>query len=598
MGKGDLCRYVNTETLGRLAYLDVLKAVAIIAVVLYHSGFLSYGYLGVDIFLVIAGFLITKSLEKKQGAYFAFIVSRVIRLLPVLLAAGLVAMVLGWFTMLPDDYENLSQSVIATNLFGNNVLSAITTGNYWDIANDYKPLMHTWYVGLLMQFYLVYPLLFYTAKLDRKTPRKTLFVLVSSLAVLSLVCFFACPNDVNRFYYLPSRFFEFAVGGIIALVYNPSHGRVFHPAISYLCYALLLALLTVNIQIIPDSVRLVLVVALTLALILSADALGNRITSNSVLAKIGAASYSIFVWHQVLLAFYRYIIGPHFSVWTYLLYVAAVALVSWVSYRLIEQGVSRAMATNNGKRTVYVATLAGWLVLTGFACLIYMNAGVVRDVPELNVSLQNKHRHMHAEYCDSAFQYDRPFVSTGKPHWLVIGNSFGRDFVNTIMESEIADQVEVSYTNDYSNPDNAQRFSSADRVFISKRGVDEEFVSAVEELCSENGLSPERIVIVGEKSFGENNGHIYAKRNRDDYFDQYVEVEGGAQFLERNRGFSELYGERFLDLMSMVLNDDGRVRVFTPDHHFISADCDHLSVDGARYFAGMIDWDKYLTVNN
>ena len=81
-------------------------------------------------------------------------------------------MLAGFYTMLPDDYENLSQSVIATNGFGNNILAAITTGNYWDVSNDYKPLMHTWYVGVLMQFYLFYPILFLLARIDKKNPER------------------------------------------------------------------------------------------------------------------------------------------------------------------------------------------------------------------------------------------------------------------------------------------------------------------------------------------------------------------------------------------------------------------------------------------
>lgn len=107
-------------------------------------------------------------------------------------------------------------------------------------------------------------------------------------------------------------------------------------------------------------------------------------------------------------------------------------------------------------------------------------------------------------------------------------------------------------------------------------------------------MSPDRVIVVGEKNFGENNGHVYARRYRPDYFDQCVEPEGGDVFLSRNDRFHELYGERYLDLMSLVTNDAGQVRVFTPDHHFISADCRHLSLAGARLFAEKIDWEKYL----
>ena len=104
------------------------KAFAIIAVMLYHAGLMEYGYLGVDVFLVVAGYFTTKHLYSKlftancpstaELFYLNFEVSRIIRLLPPLLVAGTICMALGYIFMLPDDYENLSQSVIATNFFG------------------------------------------------------------------------------------------------------------------------------------------------------------------------------------------------------------------------------------------------------------------------------------------------------------------------------------------------------------------------------------------------------------------------------------------------------------------------------------------------
>lgn len=204
----------------RIKCLDTLKAFSIIVVVLYHAGMMTYGYLGVDVFLVIAGYLTTKSLygridETNQVwmGYLTFEISRLIRLLPVLLVAGVVCMMAGYFVMLPDDYENLSESVVASNLFANNILAAITTKNYWDVVNEYKPLMHTWYVGVLMQFYIVYPILFYLAKLDKGNLKGTLLPMICTLGVVSLLLYFGTTQAAERFYYLPSRFFEFAIGG-------------------------------------------------------------------------------------------------------------------------------------------------------------------------------------------------------------------------------------------------------------------------------------------------------------------------------------------------------------------------------------------------
>ena len=139
--------------------LDTLKAIAIIAVILYHLGVSPYGYLGVDLFFVINGFLITESLLRNAEAgtvsYGGFIVKRFCRLYPLVILSSLLSMLLGAISMLPDNYENVAMSVVASNLFSNNILAAITTKNYWDVVNNYKPLMHMWYLGILAEFYMI-----------------------------------------------------------------------------------------------------------------------------------------------------------------------------------------------------------------------------------------------------------------------------------------------------------------------------------------------------------------------------------------------------------------------------------------------------------
>ena len=121
------------------------------------GGGLTSGYLGVDLFLVVSGYFMMKSIiramRENRFSYWKYLKGRIARLWPMILITAAIALGVGAFTMLPDDFENLSQSVIASNVFANNVLSYITTGNYWDVANVFKPLMHTWYVGVLLQAY-------------------------------------------------------------------------------------------------------------------------------------------------------------------------------------------------------------------------------------------------------------------------------------------------------------------------------------------------------------------------------------------------------------------------------------------------------------
>ena len=105
--------------------IDSLKGIAIIAVVLFHLGLLESGYLGVDIFFVINGFLLVpsvcKAIDDSAFSFFNFMEKRIVRLLPLIVLASVTSLILGYFLMLPDDYENLAQTVIASNMFSENM---------------------------------------------------------------------------------------------------------------------------------------------------------------------------------------------------------------------------------------------------------------------------------------------------------------------------------------------------------------------------------------------------------------------------------------------------------------------------------------------
>mgnify|MGYP004505952165 CR=1 FL=1 len=147
----------------RFFLLDLLKGIAIIAVVFYHLGVFKYGYLGVEVFFVISGFLTTKgilNLYNRNGdfSYFTLIFKRLIRLFPLIVILCICSFTMAYFTQLPDNFKNTCETTIGTLTFSNNFVQYVTSGNYWDTSNDFKPLMHTWYLGVLMQFYLLYPL--------------------------------------------------------------------------------------------------------------------------------------------------------------------------------------------------------------------------------------------------------------------------------------------------------------------------------------------------------------------------------------------------------------------------------------------------------
>ena len=583
----------------RIQYLDVLKAVAILSVLLYHSGYLPYGYLGVDIFLVIAGYLTTKSLLRKDlnfGGYLSFEISRIIRLLPPLLLAGVFCMALGWFSMIDDTYESLSQSVIATNFFGNNIVELIASGDYWRADIIFSPLMHTWYVGLVMQFYLVYPLLFIIAKqINKDDNNLCLIKIIIAVAVISLFIFWEEQDSARRFYLLSSRFFEFAIGGLLAFIPQKvqSHSRF----ISYLCYALLIVLLVANGEFVSAQLKLLMVVALTSILILSGDTLENKVTGNVWLARIGAASYSIFVWHQVILAFYRSIAGSHFTLLSYWGCLVAIALMSWLSYKYVEQVTTRLHKEQKGTRILYWTTLVVFLLLNVFTFGVYKNAGVVRDIPELEVKLDSPQRGKWAAYNSRNLNEDHSFI-TGKEHWFVIGNSYARDFINIIKESGISDKVEVSYCEctggnfNFMSDSYDDRFQYADKIFISSKSLNEKMIREIEIRAIAFGHDLNDVIVVGEKEFGETMTQVYVRRFSRDYYNTLIHIK--KESLDNNMHFKHMYGNRYLDLLGLIVNNEGEVRAFTDDNMFISSDCIHLTKAGAKMFANKIQWNQFL----
>ena len=122
--------------------IDILKGIAIFAVILFHLGIVKSGYLGVDVFLVINGFLIVPSILKKintkEFSYSKFLLKRIMRLWPMVILITTICMLIGYIGMLPDDYENIGESVVASNLFSENILRSLTTKDYWNVSNDYN----------------------------------------------------------------------------------------------------------------------------------------------------------------------------------------------------------------------------------------------------------------------------------------------------------------------------------------------------------------------------------------------------------------------------------------------------------------------------
>lgn len=592
--------------------IDIIKGLAIIAVVLYHMGLAPSGYLGVDVFFVINGFLIVPkvvfAIEEDKFRYLEFLEKRIVRLLPLMLLLTMLVLIVGYFGMLPDDYENLCESVVATNFLSNNILGSITAKNYWDVWNDFKPLMHTWYIGVLFEFYLLFPIVtFFIKWMSRKISIPFSKTIIFSIVFLTIISFilYLMPSisDGDRFYLLPYRFFELSIGGIGGIWVHRIHHDVFpsNNVVSYACVIGLLTLLFAGFffwginytdydlvdgaeimgkPLISKSYLLIITVFLSLLFVMFDN---MKCTVLSILDKtkffglFGMMSYSIFVWHQPILAFYRYFYSTDINLKFVLLFIGLVLLISYLTYSYIEKKVILSTITR-------IAAIVLLMMINGTAFYIYMHAGVVRNVPELGIKIGDEYRNMFAKYNDRIRLYDKPFEQTlGKINVLCIGNSFARDWCNILLESEVADNLNLSYSS-VINENIVKRMKGCDYIFIFGRK------DKVSNILWNNVDSTTEVWGIGTKNFGVNNGQIYFKRNEPDYFEQTVSIN--PNFFIINDELQAQWNDKYVNLLQYSLTNDSSVVVFSEDHQFLSQDCRHLTQAGARFFAKKIDFKK------
>ena len=524
--------------------LDLLKGIAILAVVLYHMGITRSGYLGVDAFLVINGFFIVPRVVEQVGTgdfrYFAFLEKRVIRLLPLLLLVSAIVMAVGYWGMYPNDYENLSESVVATSFFSNNILSSITLKNYWNTLNDYKALMHTWYVGVLFEFYVVFPLIPMLVKMFSKRIgldySKSVIWAIVGFTVLSLLMYLN-PNvsTGDRFYLLPCRFFEMTIGGL-AGVYVNKKGKLLENnvinsfniiVLSFLIFYGLFSLSSHPVEYdivtggilpvdaaIPQLWLLLMVVCLSVLFVISDNAkspIVYGLVRCKVLCLLGLMSYSIFIWHQPLLAFYRYFIAREITTGCGIVFVVAIMILSVSSYYVMEKKIRLGALTR-------LSLALSLIVVNGAALWVYFHAGVVRDVPELNIVKDEAYRDLFSGYNDRISRFDNEFpVHNGKINVLLVGNSFVRDWGNILLESEMADKINLSYSPKMKE-NLLSRISQSDYIFVF------DWKKNIPNYVWENLKSSAEVWGLGTKSYGSGNGIIYKNRNKTDYYAQTAKI--------------------------------------------------------------------------
>ena len=335
------------------AEIDGLRAIAVVSVILYHAKIVIFGrdwfeggFVGVDIFFVISGYLITRIIltELEQTNTFSFIKfyeRRARRILPMLLVVIAACIPFAWQKLLPLDLVDFANSALSAIAFGSNFFFYFSTTEYGANSALLKPLLHTWSLGVEEQFYIVVPIIILVIW---KFTRASLLTLLIGMLIVSIqfADVMEARNSELNFFLPFSRFWELLVGSAIAFI-ELKYGRSKNPILTQTLPITGLFLIAHSILLFdantphPSFQTLipVLGVALVLAFCSTEDFVG-KILSLKPLVGIGLISYSLYLWHFPIFAYLRYT-GIGSSTYEKILWALIILILSIVSYFFVER---------------------------------------------------------------------------------------------------------------------------------------------------------------------------------------------------------------------------------------------------------------------
>jgi len=331
------------------AEIDGLRAVAVLSVIAYHAfpGFFPAGFLGVDIFFVISGFLITSvistGLNKSNFKLLLFYSRRIRRLFPALILVIIACFAFSWFALYSKEFASLGNHIFAAVGFFLNFVLWQENG-YFDTQSMLKPLLHLWSLSVEIQFYIFWPLiLLLTYQFKFNVLKVTMIVFCISL-FLNLL--FLEKDAIGAFYLSFNRFWEFQIGAMCALFiqqYSSFYARLsskysnYFIAFSFIIF-LLLAFVTPSFQ--THSVLLALLctfASLSLILFSQNSMMAKKVLGNPIMVGIGIISYPLYLWHWPLISFGQIVTNGRLTPFYKFLLIFVAVVLAYLTYRFLER---------------------------------------------------------------------------------------------------------------------------------------------------------------------------------------------------------------------------------------------------------------------
>jgi peptidoglycan/LPS O-acetylase OafA/YrhL len=440
--------------------IDGLRAVAVLAVVTFHAfpSWIRGGFIGVDVFFVISGYLIStiifENLDRGAFSFTEFYSRRIKRIFPTLILVLIACFAFGWFTLLADEYKQLGKHIAAGAGFISNFILWHETG-YFDNSAETKPLLHLWSLGIEEQFYIVWPVLLWFAW-KRKFNLLTITIVVAIVSfVLNLK---GVQQDMISTFYSPqTRFWELLCGSLLAwfdkkdaltsiknridvglchIVYSEKHendGKTLANLLSFIgLFLLLYGFWRINKDLsFPGKWALVPVLAAVLIITAGPKAWINRIIlSNKIAVWFGLISFPLYLWHWPILSFARIIEGEVPSRNIRIAVVVVSVMLAWLTYKVVEWPI------RFGKYSKFKVILLVMLMTIIGACGFYsFTKNGFSNEGKGYISFAEQYQKFDREFykCENKLIFDNSEIwdgnvrcwqsKSGKPNVILLGDS-------------------------------------------------------------------------------------------------------------------------------------------------------------------------------
>lgn len=374
--------------------IDGLRALAVVPVIFFHAGFemFSGGFVGVDIFFVISGYLITtiiiSELELGNFSIINFYERRTRRILPSLFFVISVCIPFAWFWLLPSEIKDFARSIAAVSIFASNFLFWRESG-YFDADSDLRPLLHTWSLAVEEQYYIIFPvflLIFW------KLGKRSILILLAIIFVASLAlaqwASFAKPTAA--FFLLPTRAWELLIGAFAAFYFSYSNRMEFNRAISEVGGWAGVVLIFYSIfsydknTPFPGIYALVPTVGAVFVILFATQKNTVGIfLGNKLFVGIGLVSYSAYLWHQPIFAFARHRNVNEPSIYFFTFLIVCIFLLAYFNWRCIESPFRNKYLF--GRRHLFILSISASVFLFSFGVSFgynFINNNILIDSSE------------------------------------------------------------------------------------------------------------------------------------------------------------------------------------------------------------------------